>query len=130
MNPPLFQSAALRAGRGCTCTTPAKSPWTKFCCQYHATTAEAQDVAALGKGLIVFLALLLVLFAVLSAVLAVRMKSGGNATRVCSIIYGSFVVLSGLISLPGGIVTLVFGILIIVFAAKADSAAWFQRPRH
>ncbi|MEU3187057.1 hypothetical protein ABZ707_23075 [Streptomyces sp. NPDC006923] len=95
-----------------------------------ATTAESEAFADLGKGLVAFVAVLTLVFAALSITLALKMKTGRNATRVCAIVYGAFATLLGVLALPFGIVTMALGILIIVFVAKADGAAWFQRPRH
>lgn len=95
--------------------------------------ASSSDAAAfndLGQGILGFLGVLMLIFAALSVTLALKMKTGGNATRVCAIVYGAFATLGGVVSLPTGIVTLALGILIIVFVAKSDGAAWFQRPRH
>ncbi|MFI5754286.1 hypothetical protein [Streptomyces sp. NPDC051569] len=94
------------------------------------TTADTAALADFGKGIVAFLAVLMLIFAALSITLALKMKSGGNATRICAIVYGAFAALGGLVSLPLGIVTLALGILIIVFVAKSDGAAWFQRPRY
>ncbi|MEV0036107.1 hypothetical protein [Streptomyces sp. NPDC050804] len=95
-----------------------------------ATSADAQTFADLGKGILAFMAVLMLIFAALSILLALKMKNGGNATRVCAIVYGAFATLGGVFSLPLGIVTMALGILIIVFVAKSDGAAWFQRPRY
>ncbi|MFB7272244.1 hypothetical protein [Streptomyces sp. NPDC056244] len=95
-----------------------------------ATSAEAQTFADFGKGIVGFIAVVTLIFAALSILLALKMSTGGNATRVCAIVYGSFATLGGILSLPLGIVTMALGILIIVFVAKADGAAWFQRPRY
>ncbi|MFF3751126.1 hypothetical protein ACFYYH_11785 [Streptomyces sp. NPDC002018] len=95
-----------------------------------ASTADTEAFADFGKGIVAFVAVLTLIFAALSIVLALKMKTGGNATRVCAIVYGAFATLGGVISLPLGIVTMALGILIIVFVAKSDGAAWFQRPRY
>ncbi|MFD5112852.1 hypothetical protein ACFVWX_22295 [Streptomyces sp. NPDC058220] len=95
-----------------------------------ATTADTEAFADLGKGIVAVMAVLMLVFAALSVTLALKMKTGGNATRVCAIVYGAFATFGGVLSLPLGIVTMALGILIIVFVAKQDGAAWFQRPRH
>ncbi|MFJ1745579.1 hypothetical protein ACIOJD_04960 [Streptomyces sp. NPDC088116] len=95
--------------------------------------ASSSDTAAfndLGQGILGFMGVLMLIFAALSVTLALKMKSGGNATRVCTIVYGAFATLGGVVSLPTGIVTLALGILLIVFVAKSEGAAWFQRPRY
>ncbi|MFB7218801.1 hypothetical protein [Streptomyces sp. NPDC056227] len=93
------------------------------------TAADTQTIENFGKGILAFIAVLALIFAGLSIALALKMKSGGNATRVCTIVYGAFICLGGIFQLPLGIVTIALGVLIIVFVAKSDGAAWFQRPR-
>ena len=91
------------------------------------SSSDTADFGGLGQGIIGFVGVLMLVFAALSVTLALKMKTGGNATRVCAIVYGAFATLGGVVSLPSGIVTLALGILIIVFVAKSDGAAWFQR---
>ncbi|MFE2934007.1 MULTISPECIES: hypothetical protein [unclassified Streptomyces] len=93
------------------------------------TSADTETIANFGKGVLAFVAVLALIFAGLSVTLALKMKTGGNATRVCTIVYGAFICLGGIFQLPLGIVTIALGVLIIVFVAKSDGAAWFQRPR-
>ncbi|MFE7708950.1 hypothetical protein ACFU6I_24830 [Streptomyces sp. NPDC057486] len=93
------------------------------------TAADTETIENFGKGILAFVAVLALIFAGLSVALALKMKSGGNATRVCAIVYGAFICLGGIFQLPLGIVSIALGVLIIVFVAKSDGAAWFQRPR-
>ncbi|MCX5311206.1 hypothetical protein [Streptomyces sp. NBC_00154] len=93
------------------------------------STADTETIANFGKGLLAFIAVLALIFAGLSVALALKMKTGGNTIRVCAIVYGAFICLGGIFQLPLGIVTIALGVLIIVFVAKSDGAAWFQRPR-
>lgn len=93
------------------------------------STPDTETIANVGKGFLAFFAVLALVFAALSILLALKMKTGGNATRVCAIVYGAFICLGGIFQLPLGIVTIALGVLIIVFVAKSDGAAWFQRPR-
>ncbi|GHF47859.1 hypothetical protein GCM10010218_31610 [Streptomyces mashuensis] len=86
-----------------------------------------------GKGGLAFFATLAIVFALLGILLAVRYGKGGNGVRVGTIVYASFAIISGLITvvlLGLGLLTLIMAILIIVFAAKQASAQWFRRPRH
>ncbi|MFE0703305.1 hypothetical protein [Streptomyces sp. NPDC058872] len=94
-----------------------------------ATSADAEAFADLGQGIMIFLGLISLVFAVVGMVLAARFKSGGNGVRIGSIVWASFAVLFSLFSLPAGIVSLALGVLIIVFVAKADGAAWFNRNK-
>ena len=94
------------------------------------SSADTGTIASIGKGVLVFAAILGLVFAALGATLALKFAKGQNATRVCAIVYGSFVIVGGLFQLPIGLLTMVAGILIVVFVAKSDGAAWFKRPRY
>ncbi|OAH13133.1 hypothetical protein [Streptomyces jeddahensis] len=94
------------------------------------SSSDTDAIASIGKGVVVFIAVLAFIFAALGAVLAIKFANGANATRVCTIVYGSFVIVGGLFQLPIGVLTLIAGILIVVFVAKSDGAAWFKRPRY
>ncbi|GKQ40889.1 hypothetical protein [Streptomyces sp. A012304] len=95
--------------------------------------AQAENYADLGKGVVVFLMGLAVVFALLGVALLAQYAKGGNAVRVCSIVYGSFAIITGIFMLSAyglGLLLMVIAILLIVFSAKRDSAAWFRRPRY
>ncbi|MGC9535342.1 hypothetical protein [Streptomyces sp. UG1] len=95
--------------------------------------AEAERIADLGKGVVVFLIGLAAVFAVLGLVLLLQYANGGNAVRVCSIVYGSFAIVTGIFMLAAyglGLLIMIAAILLIVFAAKRASAEWFRRPRY
>ncbi|MFG2643242.1 hypothetical protein ACGFYP_20020 [Streptomyces sp. NPDC048370] len=94
-----------------------------------ATSAEADAFADLGQGLLIGVGIFSAIVGALGMVLAAKFKSGGSGVRVCTIVYGSFMVLFSIFSLPAGVISLVLGILIIVFVAKADGAAWFNRQK-
>ncbi|MDI3405471.1 hypothetical protein [Streptomyces cavernicola] len=94
------------------------------------TTTTDDSALALGSGMIVVMGILILILAGLGAWLALSFKNGGNTTRICAIVYGAFVVLGGIFQLPLGIVSIAVGVLIIVFTAKSDGAAWFNRPRY
>ncbi|MBD0710971.1 MULTISPECIES: hypothetical protein [unclassified Streptomyces] len=94
--------------------------------------ASSEDIALfsdIGKGVLIVVGVLWILFAVISAVLALKFKSGGNGVRICAIIYGSFGALFSVFTLPLGIVTLALAVLVIVFVAKSDGSAWFNRNK-
>lgn len=93
------------------------------------SSSDAETFSSLGQGLLVFVGVLALIFAALSMFLAARFKSGGNGVRVGTIVYGAFLALSGVFSLPAGILSLALAVLVIVFVAKSDGAAWFQRQR-
>lgn len=95
--------------------------------------AEAERYADLGKGVVVFFLGLAAVFAILGLVLLLQYAKGGNGVRVCSIVYASFAIVSGIFSLALyglGLLIMIVSILVIVFAAKRTSAEWFRRPRY
>ncbi|MDX6361922.1 MAG: hypothetical protein QOC85_925 [Streptomyces sp.] len=95
--------------------------------------SETQQFADLGKGVIVFMLGLAAVFAVLGLVLLLQYAKGGNGIRVCSIVYGSFAIVTGIFTIAAyglGLVVLAVAILLIVFAAKRPTAEWFRRPRY
>ncbi|MET7292130.1 hypothetical protein ABZS79_08300 [Streptomyces griseoloalbus] len=95
--------------------------------------AEAERYADLGKGVVVFFLGLAAVFAILGVVLLLQYAKGGNGVRVCSIVYASFAIVSGIFSLALyglGLLIMIISILVIVFAAKRTSAEWFRRPRY
>ncbi|MER8042425.1 hypothetical protein [Streptomyces sp. NPDC094032] len=93
------------------------------------STADAEAFANLGQGLLIVVGVFSIIFAVLGMVLAAKFKSGGNGVRICSIVYAAFIVLFSIFSLPLGIVSMALGVLVIVFCAKADGSAWFNRQK-
>ncbi|WP_086730450.1 proline-rich domain-containing protein, partial [Streptomyces carpinensis] len=95
--------------------------------------SETQRYADLGKGVVVFLLALAAVFAILGLVLLLQYAKGGNGVRVCSIVYGSFAIVTGVFTIAAygiGLLVMVVSILLIVFAAKRSSAEWFKRPRY
>ncbi|MFE9704914.1 proline-rich domain-containing protein [Streptomyces sp. NPDC005930] len=95
--------------------------------------SEAERFADLGKGIVVFFLALAVVYAVLGLVLVLQYAKGGNAVRVCSIVYGSLAIVTGIFTLALyglGLLIMIVSILLIVFAAKRATAEWFRRPRY
>ncbi|MEY9486727.1 hypothetical protein RKD26_002521 [Streptomyces calvus] len=95
--------------------------------------AEVERYADLGKGVVVFFLGLAAVFAILGLVLVLQYAKGGNGVRVCSIVYASFAIVSGIFSLALyglGLLIMIVSILVIVFAARRPSAEWFRRPRY
>ncbi|MFE0107135.1 hypothetical protein [Streptomyces sp. NPDC059009] len=92
--------------------------------------ADVEKFADIGKGVVVFFLGLAAVFAVLGLVLLLQYAKGGNGVRVCSIVYGSFAIVTGLFMIAAwgiGLVIIAVSILLIVFAAKRASAQWFKR---
>ncbi|MFF3358142.1 hypothetical protein ACFYWN_37275 [Streptomyces sp. NPDC002917] len=83
-----------------------------------------------------------VIYAVIAIVLATRFGKGGNALRICTIVYGAWHCAVGTFTLgltastaPAAIIVaalveLAAGVLLIVFMVSKDGVAWFRRPRH
>ncbi|AIJ13835.1 hypothetical protein ACN6LC_006675 [Streptomyces violaceoruber] len=95
--------------------------------------AEAERFLELGKGIVVFFLALAAVYAVLGLVLVLQYAKGSNAVRVCSIVYGSLAIVTGIFTLAIyglGLLIMIVSILLIVFAAKRASAEWFRRPRY
>ncbi|GGT31042.1 hypothetical protein [Streptomyces chromofuscus] len=94
---------------------------------------EAEAIADLGKGVVVFLLGLATVFAILGVVLLLQYAKGGNGVRVCSIVYGSFAIVTGIVMIAAygiGLIIIAISILLIVFSAKRATAEWFRRPRY
>ncbi|MFH9827627.1 MULTISPECIES: hypothetical protein [Streptomyces] len=94
---------------------------------------EAERFADLGKGVVVFFLCLATVFAILGVVLLLQYAKGGNTVRVCSIVYSSFAIVTGIFMLAYwglGLLLMAIAIVAIVLSAKRESAAWFQRPRY
>ncbi|MEU4009647.1 hypothetical protein [Streptomyces pseudogriseolus] len=94
---------------------------------------DAEQFADLGKGVIVFFVGLASVFALLGLILLLQYAKGGGSVRVCSIVYASFAIVSGIFALGIyllGLLIIVVAILVIVFCAKRASAEWFRRPRY
>ncbi|MFG2533883.1 hypothetical protein ACGFU4_01410 [Streptomyces sp. NPDC048511] len=101
---------------------------------YSSSGTSSQDVADLSMGVFVVLGILVLGFALWAILTAAKFTSGRNGVRISAIVYGSVVTLFSLISLLTtnvfALVSIALGIMIIVFCAKQDGAAWFQRPRY
>jgi hypothetical protein len=95
--------------------------------------SETERFADLGKGVVVFFMGLAAVFAILGLILLLQYAKGGNGVRVCSIVYGSFAIITGIFMIAAyGLGLLIIGIAIclIVFASKRATAEWFRRPRY
>ncbi|WP_369146049.1 hypothetical protein [Streptomyces sp. R44] len=94
-----------------------------------ALSGDEETFANLGQGIMIGAGVVSLIFAVLGMVLAAKFASGGNGVRIGAIVWASFAVLFSLFSLPLGVVSLALGVMIIVFTAKSDGSAWFNRNR-
>ncbi|MER8234082.1 hypothetical protein [Streptomyces sp. NPDC094049] len=93
------------------------------------SSADAEAFASLGQGILIAGGVFSLIVGVVGILLALKFKSGGNGVRIGAIVYGSVGALFSLFSLPLGIVTLALAVLVIVFVAKADGSAWFNRNK-
>lgn len=95
-----------------------------------AAGADTAGLADLGAGLVAVVGVLALVVAGLGILLGAKFSTGGNGVRIGTIVYGAFMILGGVLQLPVGILQLVLGILVVVFVAKSDGNAWFNRPRY
>ncbi|TJZ53009.1 hypothetical protein FCH28_17780 [Streptomyces piniterrae] len=94
------------------------------------TTSDAMTAMNVGKGLLIAVIVVIVLFIGAAIMLGAQFGNGGSGVRVGTIIFGVANTLVSLLSFPFGLVHTVLGILIIVFVSKDDGTAWFNRPRY
>lgn len=102
---------------------------------YNASQVDdtyGSEFASVGSGILIFGGVIGLLFSAAAIFLASQFSNGGNAIRICCIVYGSLMAIGGLFALIVivGIIPLALGVLIIVFMAKQDGAAWFNRARY
>ncbi|MFF2780117.1 DUF3824 domain-containing protein [Streptomyces sp. NPDC058052] len=109
----------------------------------EADAGANSSAAAAATGLFVGMGVFLLALGIWGVVIAAKCANGGNGIRVSGIVYGSLLTLGGLSNLGlsqaqatvegtnrnGSLIGLVLGILIIVFFSKAETGAWFKRPR-
>ncbi|MEU6482927.1 hypothetical protein [Streptomyces sp. NPDC046887] len=99
-----------------------------------ARSEDVDTVASIGAGIMIVMGVLVLAFAVWGLITGMKLAKGGNGIRISGIVYASIVTFFSAVSLLGAnlfaLISVVLGILIIVFLAKAESAAWFRRPRH
>ncbi|MER5776545.1 hypothetical protein ABT144_20035 [Streptomyces sp. NPDC002039] len=95
------------------------------------SSADVDKAAGLGAGIMIFIGLIILGFAVWGILTGVKLGKGRGGIRVSGIVYASAVVLFSLITLLlgnlPGLLSLVLGILIIVFLAKSDASRYFNR---
>jgi hypothetical protein len=91
--------------------------------------ANVQTMLDRGTSILIVLGVVGIVWCILSAVLAVKTKSGGNGVRVTTIVVGIVTAVLGIYPfLIVGLPHLVLSILVVVFVAKSDGAAWYRRP--
>ncbi|EST39311.1 hypothetical protein N566_02645 [Streptomycetaceae bacterium MP113-05] len=92
--------------------------------------ANIEMLSDMGTGLIAFVGVLYLGFAVGGILLAVKFAKGGNGLRIGTIVYGALAIVMGIVGIPVGLIFIILAVLIIVFVAKSDGKAWFNRPRY
>ncbi|MFG2135515.1 hypothetical protein [Streptomyces sp. NPDC048650] len=93
-------------------------------------TEDTTSMLALGKGLMIALIVLIVIFSVVAITCGAQFGKGGNGVRVTTIVFGVANTLASFAVFPLGLVHTALGIMIIVFVSKDDGSAWFNRPRY
>ncbi|MFF9348149.1 hypothetical protein [Streptomyces sp. NPDC014734] len=97
------------------------------------TSSNSDGAASIGMGIMVVVAIFVLAFALWGILTAAKFSTGGNGIRISAIVYGSVITLFSVISLLSAnifsLVSIALGIMVIVFCARQDGAAWFQRPR-
>ncbi|WP_329173977.1 hypothetical protein OG754_15980 [Streptomyces decoyicus] len=94
--------------------------------------AQTDDVTAIniGKGLLIAVIVLIVIFTAAAITLALQFANGGSGVRVGTIVFGVATIMLSLFSFPIGLVHTILGILVVVFVSKDESNHWFNRPRY
>ncbi|MEU0180577.1 hypothetical protein ABZ312_05205 [Streptomyces sp. NPDC006207] len=97
-------------------------------------SVDDTDELTMPIGLVYVMGVLFLAFAVLSIGMGAKYSTGGNGTRIGSIVIGVLVALSSVATMISGafllLAPLALSVLLIVFAAKAETAAWFKRPQY
>lgn len=100
---------------------------------HHTSSYDSADTSSalnVGKGLLIFVIVLIVIFSAVAITLALQFGNGGKGVRVGGIVFGVANTLVSLMTFPFGLVHTVLGILVIAFMAKDESNRWFLRPRY
>lgn len=91
---------------------------------------DFQQFADYSSGALWGVAVVVLLWGALAVFLAVKFGKGGNGIRITAIVFASISALLGLYPFVlVGLVHTVLSVLIIVFVAKSDGGAWFNRQQ-
>ncbi|MFG2675689.1 hypothetical protein [Streptomyces sp. NPDC048445] len=91
---------------------------------------DFQQFADYSSGALWGVAVIVLLWGALAVFLAVKFGKGGNGIRITAIVFASISALLGLYPFVlVGLVHTVLSVLIIVFVAKSDGGAWFNRQQ-
>ncbi|MFD3658142.1 hypothetical protein ACTU45_23845 [Streptomyces sp. 24-1644] len=91
---------------------------------------QFQQLADYSGGALWGLTVIVLLWGVFAVFLAAKFGKGGNGIRIATIVFGSITALLGIYPfIVVGLVHTVLAVLIIVFVAKSDGGAWFNRQQ-
>ncbi|GAA2995005.1 hypothetical protein [Streptomyces fulvorobeus] len=91
---------------------------------------QFQQLADFSGGALWGLTVVVLLWGVFAVFLAAKFGKGGNGIRIATIVFGSITALLGIYPfIVVGLVHTVLAVLIIVFVAKSDGGAWFNRQQ-
>ncbi|MFD6877093.1 MULTISPECIES: hypothetical protein [unclassified Streptomyces] len=92
--------------------------------------AQFEQLQDFPTGALYAFAVLILAWGILAIVLGVKFGKGGNGIRVTTIVFASITAIAGIWPFVGiGLLHTILAILVIVFVAKSDGAAWFNRQR-
>ncbi|MFE6742940.1 hypothetical protein [Streptomyces tubercidicus] len=94
------------------------------------TAADNITAMNIGKGVLIAVIVLIAIFTVVAITLALQFANGGSGVRVGTIVFGVATIMLSLCTFPFGLVHTVLGIIVLVFVAKDEGNAWFNRPRY
>ncbi|MFD7919113.1 hypothetical protein ACFV3R_07815 [Streptomyces sp. NPDC059740] len=83
---------------------------------------------AVGKGFLIAGIVLTLVWAAIAVALGLVIAKGGPGVRVGMIVYSAITCFGSMALFPWGLLFLVLAILVITFASKQESSAWFNRP--
>jgi hypothetical protein len=91
---------------------------------------QFQELADYSGSALWGIAVFAVLWGVLAVVFAAKFGKGGNGIRIATIVFGVITAILGIYPfIVMGLVHTILAILVVVFVAKSDGGAWFNRQR-
>ncbi|WP_406146486.1 hypothetical protein [Streptomyces sp. NBC_01012] len=91
---------------------------------------QFQQLADYSGGVLWAIAVFAVLWGAFAVVLAAKFGKGGSGLRVTTIIFGVITAILGIYPFVViGLIHTVLAVLVIVFVAKSDGEAWFNRQQ-
>ncbi|MFJ1592029.1 hypothetical protein ACIOD0_17515 [Kitasatospora albolonga] len=91
---------------------------------------QFQQLADYSSGVLWGMAFFALAWGVFAIVLAAKFGKGGNGLRITTIVFGAITAILGIYPFVViGLVHTVLAVLVVVFVAKSDGEAWFNRPQ-